>query len=120
MYEVPGFTFSAKTAAAQENKYVFVKMTATGIAPATAATDAVVGVVQRKGIASEVLPVMQSGISMVIASAAIAKGACVAPTTDGKAVTSTAQFCGVALEAASAANDIIPVLLMAGGAKSSS
>ena len=114
MYEIPGFTFSAKTAAAQESKYVFVKMTAGGLAPATALTDVVVGVVQRSGIATEALPVMQSGVSMVVASAAIAKGAPVGPTAGGKAVTSAAQFCGVALEAATAAGDIIPVLLMGG------
>ena len=114
MYEIPGFTFSAKTAAAQDSKYVFVKMTATGLAPATALTDAVVGVVQRKGIASEVLPVMANGISMVEASAAITKGALVGPTTGGKAVTSTTQYCGIALEAAAKAGDIIPVLLTLG------
>lgn len=113
MYEIPGFTFSAKTAAKQDAKYVFVKMTATGLAPATALTDAVVGVVQRKGIASEALPVMANGISMVEASAAIDKGALVGPTTGGKAVTSTTQYCGIALEAAKA-GDIIPVLLTLG------
>ena len=114
MYEIPGFTFSAKTAAAQDSKYVFVKMTATGLAPATALTDAVVGVVQRKGITSEALPVMANGISMVVASADIAKGALVGPTTGGRAVTSTTQYCGIALEAAAKAGDIIPVLLTLG------
>ena len=111
MYEIPGFTFSAKTAAAQDSKYVFVQMTATGLAPATALTDAVVGVVQRKGIASEALPVMANGISMVVASANIARGALVGPTAGGRAVTSTTQYCGIALEAAANEGDIIPVLL---------
>lgn len=114
MYEVPGFAFTATTAAAQTDKYVFVKMTADGLAPATALTDTVVGVVQRKGIATEALPVMNTGITMMVASAAIAKGAKVGPTAGGKAVTSNAQFHGVALEAATAAGDIIPVLLMLG------
>lgn len=115
MYEVPGFTFTATTAAKQSDKFVFVKMTSTGIAPATAITDAIVGVVQREGNANEALPVMHTGISMVVASAKIAKGAKVVPTDGGQAVTATAPYCGVALEAASAAGDVIPVLLVNGG-----
>ena len=116
MYEIPGYSFSAKTVAAQTTKYVFVKMTDAGIAPATAVADAVVGVVQREGIAGEVLPVMHSGISMVVASAAIAKGAKVIPAADGRAATAAGACNGIALEAATAAGDIIPVLLVNGSA----
>jgi hypothetical protein len=114
VFEIPGFMFSAKTVAEQDMKYVFVKMSADGVAPATSATDAVIGVAQRKGIATEALPIMASGISMMVAGGKIAKGAKVAPGTDGKAVTATDAYCGVALEAATADGDVLPVLLMLG------
>jgi hypothetical protein len=115
MYEVPGFCISVKADAAVATKHVFMKATATGMAAATAITDPILGVVQREGILGEVLPVMTSGVSMVVASDAIAKGAIVAPAADGKAVTATGPYCGIALEAATAAGDIIPVLLVRGG-----
>lgn len=115
MYQVPGFCFSATAPAAMEEKYIFVQMTSDGIEAATSDTDIIVGVLQRTGIAGEVLPVMHDGIAMVIASAAIAKGATVTATTNGYAVTSTGEYVGVAMEAATAAGDIIPVLLQGGG-----
>lgn len=57
------------------------------------------------------------GVERVVASAAIAKGALVAPFTGGKARTAVAtdHVCGVALEAAAADGDIIAVLLNIGG-----
>lgn len=112
MYEIPGCQISVRLKEAQNGKYLFMKYGVDGAELATAATDTVLGVLQRKGVATEVVPVMESGISMVVASAAIAKGALVGPTTGGKAVTvSTGAYSGIAMEAAEAADDIIPVLL---------
>lgn len=121
MYEIPGCQISARLKEAQENKYRFVKLTADGVELATAASDVVLGVLQREGIATEVVPVMENGISMVEASAAIAKAALVGPTTGGKAVTvASGAYSGIALEAATAAGDIIPVLLRPNATKASS
>ena len=115
MYDIPGKCISLKAPAAI-GKYLPVKMTADGIAVATSGDNSVVGFVQREGIANEVLPVMIDGVSMGVASAAIAKGALVTPTTGGALVTASSDdvFVGVALEAATAANDIIPVLIKFG------
>lgn len=121
MYEIPGCQISARLKEAQENKYRFVKLTADGVELATAASDVVLGVLQREGVATEVVPVMENGISMVEASAAIAKAALVGPTTGGKAVTvASGAYSGIALEAATAAGDIIPVLLRLNATKASS
>ena len=120
MYEIPGKQVSVSLQAAQETKYRFVKLTADGAALATAATDVVLGVLQRAGRAGECVPVMVDGISMVEASAAIAKAALVGPTTAGKAVTvASGAYSGIALEAAPAAGDIIPVLVRPNATKAS-
>jgi len=116
MYDNPGKCISLKATAAVTAKYTVGKYTADGLAVATAQDDPIVGFIQREGKATEALPVMINGISMGIASAAISKGAKVAATTGGALVTATAgdQFVGIALEAATAANDIIPVLIQFG------
>lgn len=115
MYEVPGMNITVKASAEFKEKYLAVKVTAGGLAVATAATDNVIGFVQRAGIATEALPVMINGITMAKASAAIAKGDAVAAAANGAiAKAATGAYCGVALEAASAAGDIIPVLIKFG------
>lgn len=114
MYEIPGFQISARlgTLAAQGHKYCFVKLTAGGLQPADTAGDVILGVLQREGIDTEAVPVMVSGVSMVEAGGAIAKGALVGSSTWGHAVTVTSgAYSGIALEAATRAGDIIPVLL---------
>lgn len=121
MYEIPGAQISVRLKEAQENKYRFVKLTDDGCELATAASDVVLGVLQREGIATEVVPVMTCGISMVEASAAINKSALVGPTADGKAVAvASGAYSGIALEAAGAAGDIIPVLVRPNSTKASS
>ncbi|MFI3171098.1 MAG: DUF2190 family protein [Eubacteriales bacterium] len=112
MYQIPGTCISVVTNAAMSDKYKAVKLGANGLVLASANTDVVIGVLQRQAIASEAATVMVDGITMMKASAAIAKGALVTTDANGDAVTWTENnVIGIALEAASAANDIIPVLL---------
>ena len=118
MYEDPGKSISLRSANAITAKYLAVKMSGDEIVLATSASDVIVGFVQREGIATEVLPVMINGISMAVAGALIAAGSPVSPTTGGKVITATGKFCGIALEAASKADDIIPVLITQGGSAS--
>ena len=114
MYDNPGKCISLKASAAIESKYIAVKMQGNQIVPATGDSDVVIGFVQREGIASEALPVMVNGVSMAVAGGAITAGSPVCAATGGKIVTATGNFCGVALEEASAANDVIPVLIISG------
>ena len=115
MYDNPGKCISLKSTLAMTDKYLAVKMVGREIQLATSAADVVVGFVQREGIASEVLPVMINGISMAVAGDVIAAGSPICPTTGGKVITASGKFCGIALEAASASGDIIPVLVTPGG-----
>lgn len=116
-YETPGFVTSIDAAAdLSSSQFRVLQMTSTGVTVATADTgQSFVGVLQNKPTAGRASTVMCSGISRCVASGAIAKGARVTATTGGK-VTSTGiaagdMIIGIALEAATADNDIIPVLL---------
>lgn len=115
MYDNPGKCISLRSTVAMTDKYLAVKMSGSEIVLATSAANVIVGFVQREGIATEVLPVMVNGISMAKAGDAIAAGSPICPTTGGKVITAAGRYCGIALEAASAANDIIPVLVIPGG-----
>ena len=115
MYEVPGMCISVKSVNAVVGKYQAVKMTADGAVVATTATDEVLGFIQREAKAGEVAQIMIDGITMAKASAAIAKGDHVAAAAAGAvAKATTGKFCGIAMEAATAAGDIIPVLIRFG------
>lgn len=115
MYEVPGMCISVKSVNEVKGKYQAVKMTAEGAVVATAAADEVLGFIQREAKAGEVAQIMVDGITMAKASAAIAKGDHVAAAAEGAVAKTTAgKFCGIALEAATAAGDIIPVLIRFG------
>lgn len=94
----------------------FVKLTSTGIAASTAATDKIYGVHSGDVDAAtgETVPVIVNGTAKVTASAAIAIGAYVTATTGGKAVTTTTAgnvVRGIALTAADADGDEIEILL---------
>lgn len=89
----------------------------------TAITDVALGVVQESldavsaATGKAVIPVWLPGsVSRVVANAAIAKGAKVAPAANGKAQTAVStQFpAGIAMTAAAALNDEIDVMLFAG------
>ena len=92
--------------------YTFVKVTGINqVGLAVAATDKVVGILQNKpqkpGAAATVGYV---GVSNVVASAAIAAGAMVAPTATGTAVTDGVNGRWQALTAAAVAGELISVL----------
>lgn len=94
-------------------QFKFVKMTSTGIAVAGAGEPAV-GVLQNKPGIGQPATVRFHGISKVKADAAVARGGIVASSADGEAVVSATAGhikLGVALEAAGAAGEVIPVLL---------
>jgi hypothetical protein len=92
--------------------------TAHQVIATTAITDVVMGVAQISAAAAEdQVPVQIGGVAKMVAGAAIALGAQVMPQASGagKVITAagaTAVSCGVALEAAAADGDIIPVRLI--------
>ena len=93
-------------------QYRFVKVTgARQCGLCTAATDVQAGILQNKpqepGAAATV---GIGGVSNVVSSAAIAAGALVAPTANGRAVTDATNCRWQALEAAAGADELIPVL----------
>lgn len=87
----------------------------TGAGAAPAANGRALGVTRTSATASgDLVPVDVLGTALVEASAAIAADAIVATTNDGRAVTySTGVTVGRALTAASAAGQLIEVLLIA-------
>ncbi|MGN0920230.1 MAG: DUF2190 family protein [Cellvibrio sp.] len=85
-------------------------ITAAG-AVATAAGDAI-GFAQHDAVSGELVAVVALGTATGTSSAAIAKGARVQVASDGKVVTATTGISiGVALDAASAANEKIEIFL---------
>lgn len=96
----------------------FVKSTAAGGVDAAGVADVAVGVLQNKPTAGQMAIYMTEGVSRVVASAAITKGTKVAPAALGKARTAVSgdHVAGIALEAATAADQIITVKLAMGGA----
>lgn len=110
---IPGLTASADCSAKQ---YHFVEMTAARtITFCGAITDKAIGVLQNDPISGGAATVAAFGTTKVVAGAAIAAGALVAPTTAGKAQTavSTQVPRGIAIDAAGADGDVIEILLVA-------
>lgn len=110
---VPGLPGSADPNTGK--MYRFVKVTGDKqVGLCTAGTDASVGVLQNKpqnvGMAATVAIF---GVSFVVAGAAVAAGAEVTADSSGRAVATTSgdTTAGVALAAASAAGELIPVLI---------
>ncbi len=115
-YEGPQpFKFSLDAGAAV-SKFRFLTLDASGNAiHATAHNDVPVGVSQdpASGAGKPVSVAGFPAVTKVTAGAAIALGAPLAPGTDGKAVTATTgqRVWGIALEAATAADQVITVLI---------
>ena len=114
-YELPGqvatFTAAADLSAKQ---YYFVKITADNTVNVCAAvTDIPIGVLQNAPASGEAASVMLYGISKVSANEAIAVGNNIGTGDDGQAdvvaagTDTTVRLVGQALEAASAAGEII-------------
>lgn len=109
---VPGQPGSANPNGGKQ--YHFVKLTgAHQVGLATAAADAVVGVLQNKpqepGSAATVAI---AGVVLVSAAGAVTAGVAVGPDASGQAVAAGANApAGFAIEAATAAGQLIPVLL---------
>lgn len=120
-YEIKGFCVGTETAAADlsSSQFLFANFSATGVAIASGAGAPADGILQDSPGSGESASVMTDGVSKVIASAAILKGAEVATTAAGKAATavSTNNILGTALEAAGADGDIIAVLISKQGIK---
>lgn len=101
-------------------QYLFVKNSGADrtVTTCTAITDVAVGVQQNNECktAGDPVAVATAGTSKVIAAAAIAVGAKVAPAATGKAQTavSTQTPRGQALTAAAGANEVIEIALFAG------
>ncbi len=105
-YEIPNLRFSLPAGGAvKRHRFVKVGTDGVGVA-ATASTDIVIGASMNEVTNGQVLEVAD-GIVIVEASAAIAAGAAVVATTDGKAVTGEGTM--VALTAASAAGEFVAV-----------
>lgn len=119
-YEVPGFTFTLPAGAdfSSGAQFRFCNVNSSGKAVNPSAGGAVVGVRYTKSKADEATTIVQSGIAIVEAGAAITLGADVTTDNVGRAVTSASgnQRHGRALETASAAGVQIAVLLLPGAA----
>lgn len=114
-YEIPGFSFSLVAAAdLSTHQYKFVNIDATGKAALGGAGTRTVGVLQNKPTSGQIGTVVVTGVSKVVAGAAVAAGDSVQSDATGRAITLAAGIGeGVALQAASGAGVVIPVLLIA-------
>lgn len=113
-YENRGKTISLVADADYETRYIAVKKNNVDEQfTVCAAGDVPVGILQDPTPANKAAAILISGVSFVKAAGAIAAGASVATAAGGLATTATEGVTpfGVALNAASAAGDIISVLL---------
>lgn len=107
---VPGQPGSASPNGGKQ--YCFVKLTAVRtVGLCTAATDLVVGILQNKPQrAGDAATVGYRGQSNVVSGAAVTANTLLAPDSAGRAVTDATNGKWIALEAAAAANVLIPAL----------
>jgi hypothetical protein len=95
------------------NQYLFMTYDASGVAAQTVAGAACVGVLQNKPDDTQAATIGVKGVSKVVSGAAVAAGAIVATDAAAKAVTAVSGDYGqgIALQAATAADEVIAVLL---------
>lgn len=110
---LPGLTASATLAAKQ---YYCVKMASTAkqVIVGAAATDRVIGIVQNDPAAGEEALVAIAGACKAAAETSVSVGDYVASSSTGRVKTTTTgndDVIGLALEASSAAGDIITIVL---------
>ena len=117
-YENPVLTKSYNAGAdLSASQYRAVKFSSGSAVLCSAITDRPIGVLQNDPSVNQTAVVHEEGITKWVAAAAIAQGAAVGTSTDGRCQTavSTQPVAGIAREAAAAAGDIIAVLLTPGG-----
>lgn len=120
-YEVPGFKIGTLTASSDlsGSQFRYVKVSGSGtVTICAAASDVPLGILQNKPKAGEAADVMVTGISKLAAGAAVAAGAEVGSDATGRGIAGATgtRVMGQALEAASAAGQIIAVALPFGRA----
>lgn len=95
------------------NTFVKIGAAANTVLQATAATETIIGVALQAAVVGDYVPVQIAGIAKVITNGTCALGE-VEVAADGEATTAggaTAYSVGVCLAAASADQDVVPVLL---------
>jgi len=122
-FEIPGYKLGTQVANADlDDRYRFVVQNTSGkIAQVGTAGAKALGVLQSPAAAGEAAEVMISGVSKVVAGAAIASTGPITSDSQGRAITAAATHTvnGIALETAAAAGEVIAVLLGYGGVVSS-
>ncbi len=96
-------------------QFRYLKMATAAVVRQTANTIASIGVLQNNPGNGEVAQVAISGISMIEAGAAVTAGVEVMSDSSGRVIAhtgATARVTGIALSAAAAAGDLIPVLFL--------
>jgi hypothetical protein len=121
-FEIPGFKLGTQRAATDlsADRYRFVVLNTTGkIARLNTAGGKALGVLQSPAKADEAAEVTVSGVTKMVAGAAIANTGPVTSDAQGRVITAASgnAINGIALETASAAGDVIAVLLGYGGAQ---
>lgn len=117
-YEIPGFSFSLVAASdLSTHQYKFVNVDTTGKAALGGAGTRSIGVLQNKPTLGQIGTVVVTGVSKVVAGAAVTAGDEIMSDATGRAITAVAtnQGLGVALSAAAGAGVIIPVLIRSRG-----
>ena len=117
-FENPGFSFSLNAGAdLSADQHKFIKVDSNGDGVLVGAAEASVGVLQNDPLQGEPGTILNTGISKVLAGAAVAAGATVMSDASARAITATAtnRVLGTALEAAAAADEKIAVLLTSQG-----
>jgi hypothetical protein len=115
-YEIPGFKVGVLVAAADlsAHQFKFVKMTSTGVALCSAITDTPIGVLQNTPTAGQPCEIMVSGVTKVVTAAALAAGADIGTSTNGRAQAAAgagATVSGVIVEATAATDQIGSALI---------
>lgn len=119
-WEQPGLKIGSLTASADLSgkQYCFAVLSGAGTVNAAAASNVqCVGVIQNKPISGSTAEIVVNGVSKVAAGAALSVNAEVMADATGRAVTAATtgnRVQGIALEAATAAGQIIAVLLNKG------
>jgi uncharacterized protein DUF2190 len=118
-YEVPGLSWSNEQSGEDltNYQYTFVAYDGNGNVVHNTTDGALcLGVVQNKPLSGRSVTIMSTGISRVAAGEAVTKGALVSSDATGRAAIADTgdKVLGTALSAASAAGEIISVLLIVG------